>query len=299
MGCLAGDPPWPSGRMRSELISPGPTQALPISGQHCESLAPREIGTNQLVFARPGCTRRIGAKPMQCEQFASREPARGCGARHGAGVVSRGGSRNIRRRRTRDAERPIAHGRKATCLRHPDCTLAATPLSASCNSSLAHVAKNVHGAMGAHAGGGVSVSPLDGKRVLVPFVSRYIRIVSLRRQGRPVHKWSRSGDSRGDLIPLLRLHHDSLRYGAHVRPAWWTHAGACVPVWGPHATTLARVVLTGQCRTGKQERVERAQSKRKTKITINCSTPRSTRSAPQRLTTEGPRGGGGEAATPA
>jgi len=105
------------------------------------------------------------------------------------------------------------------------------------------------------------------------FVSQQTRIVSLRRQGRPVRKWSRSGDTRGDLIPLLRLHHDSLRYGAHVRPAWWTHAGACVPVWRPHATTLARVVLTWQCRTGKQERVERAQSKRKTKQQLIAAHP--------------------------
>jgi len=52
------------------------------------------------------------------------------------------------------------------------------------------------------------------------------------------------------------------------------HAGACVPVWRPHATTLARVVLAGQCRTGKQERVERAQSKSKTKKEqINAARP--------------------------
>jgi len=45
---------------------------------------------------------------------------------------------------------------------------------------LVHVAKDVHGAMDAHAGGGANVSPLDGKRVLVPFMSRHTRIVPLR-----------------------------------------------------------------------------------------------------------------------
>jgi len=41
---------------------------------------------------------------------------------------------------------------------------------------LVHVAKD---AMDAHAGGGANVSPLDGKRVLVPFVLRHTCIVSL------------------------------------------------------------------------------------------------------------------------
>jgi len=80
-GCLAGDPPRPSGRVRSELISPGPTQALPVSGQHSALLSRSQRFTNQLMFAHPGHTRRIGAKPKHCEQFASREPARGCGGR--------------------------------------------------------------------------------------------------------------------------------------------------------------------------------------------------------------------------
>jgi len=90
-GCLPGDPPRRSGSVRSELISLGLTQALPIFGQHSANFSRRQRFTNQLVFAHPGYTRRIGAKPVQCEQFASREPARECRAR--AMVQESGGGR--------------------------------------------------------------------------------------------------------------------------------------------------------------------------------------------------------------
>jgi len=126
MGCPAGDSPRPSGRVRSELISPDPTQALPISGQHNAYLSRSQRFANQLVFVHRGYTRRIGAKPMQCEQFASREPARGCGARSmvqeqylkSEVETSGGGGRGTPRGPSRTEERlrafatPTAHWRQ-------------------------------------------------------------------------------------------------------------------------------------------------------------------------------------------
>jgi len=256
-----------SSALASHKHCPFPVSTVPISR------GDRFI--NQLVFAHPGYTRRIGAKPMQCEQFASREPARGCGAR--AMVQERYLKPEVETSTEEGEGRLVAHRARKKCY--------------------------VPSPPRLHIGG--NTSELSPQLKACSFCQRCAR-GNGRTRGRrgeclavgweacacsvraPAHthrsfeggKVSPCASGVEAAIPAVisfpscgLITTRCVRHRAHVCPAWRTHAGACVPVWRPHATTLARVVLKGQCRTGKQERVERAQSKRKTKKQLIAAHP--------------------------